>query len=172
MINAASIACEFEMMLDEFAKPMYTEGYEGFNHLCEMSGNVTSATMDYILRNHDKNKLENQKQSFIDITNKLNEKYGNNVVQLTLKDSYSNMAEFIKKDPRSVEYAIKAMNKLNIKEVIEPIRGGTDGAKLTLKGLNTPNLGTGGYNCHGPYECACLEEMEIVLNIIKEIAKI
>jgi tripeptide aminopeptidase len=172
MINAASIACEFEMMLDEFAKPMYTEGYEGFNHLCEMSGNVTSATMDYILRNHDKTKLEKQKQSFIDITNKLNKKYGDNVVELTLKDSYSNMAEFIKKDPKSVEYAIKAMNKLGITEVIEPIRGGTDGAKLTLKGLNTPNLGTGGYNCHGPYECACLEEMEIVLNIIKEIAKI
>lgn len=172
MINAASIACEFEMMLDEFAKPMYTEGYEGFNHLCEMSGNVTCATMDYILRNHDKNKLDNQKNSFIEITKKLNEKYGKGVVELTLKDSYSNMAEYIKKDPKAVKFAIKAMNKLGIKEVIEPIRGGTDGAKLTLKGLNTPNLGTGGYNCHGPYECACLEEMEIVLNIIKEIAKI
>ena len=172
MINAASIACEFEMMLDEFAKPMYTEGYEGFNHLCEMCGNVTCATMDYILRNHDKNKLDNQKNSFIEITKKLNEKYGKGVVELTLKDSYSNMAEYIKKDPKAVKFAIKAMNKLGIKEVIEPIRGGTDGAKLTLKGLNTPNLGTGGYNCHGPYECACLEEMEIVLNIIKEIAKI
>ena len=171
MINAASIACEFEMMLDEFAKPMYTEGYEGFNHLCEMSGNVTEATLDYILRNHDKTKLEQQKQSFIDIREKLNKKYGENVVNITLKDSYSNMAEYIKKDPKSVEFAINAMHKLGITEVIEPIRGGTDGAKLTLKGLNTPNLGTGGYNCHGPYECACLEEMEIVLNIIKEIAK-
>ena len=171
MINAGSIACEFEMMLDEFAKPMYTEGYEGFNHLCDLSGNVTNAKMFYILRNHDKNKLEKQKQSFIDITSKLNQKYGENVVKLRLMDSYSNMAEYIKKDPKSVEYAIKAMHKLNIKEKIEPIRGGTDGAKLTLKGLNTPNLGTGGYNCHGPYEFACLEEMQIVLNIIIEIAK-
>ena len=82
------------------------------------------------------------------------------------------MAELIKKDPRSVETAIKAMNSLGINTVTSPIRGGTDGAKLTLMGLNTPNLGTGGYNCHGPYEFACLEEMQIVVDIIIEIAKI
>ena len=172
MINAVSIACEFEMMLDQNAKPMYTEGYEGFNHLCDMSGSVTSASMDYIIRNHDKQKLEEQKQSFITIQNKLNEKYGNNVVEVIIKDSYQNMAELIKKDPRSVETAIKAMNSLGINTVTSPIRGGTDGAKLTLMGLNTPNLGTGGYNCHGPYEFACLEEMQIVVDIIIEIAKI
>ena len=171
MINAVSIACEFEMMLDEFAKPMYTEGYEGFNHLCEMSGTVTSATMYYILRNHDKDKLKEQKESFKNITYKLNNKYGKNVVELIIKDSYSNMKELIDKDPRSVEYAINAMKKLGINPKTEPIRGGTDGAKLTLMGLNTPNLGTGGYNCHGPYEFACLEEMEIVTKILEEIAK-
>ena len=171
MINAVSVACEFEMMLDAFAKPMYTEGYEGFNHLCDMSGCVTSATMDYILRNHDSNKLEQQKQDFIDIMNKLNQKYGDGVVRVTIKDSYRNMRELIEKDPRSVENAIKAMNTLGIETVTSPIRGGTDGAKLTLMGLNTPNLGTGGYNCHGPYEFACLEEMEIVVKIITEIAK-
>ena len=171
MINAVSIACEFEMMLDQNAKPMYTEGYEGFNHLCEMSGSVTSATMDYILRNHDLTKLEQQKQDFIDITNKLNAKYGENTVVLKLRDSYKNMAEYIKKDPRSVEAAIKAMASLGIETVTSPIRGGTDGAKLTLMGLNTPNLGTGGYNCHGPYEFACLEEMQEVVKIITEIVK-
>jgi tripeptide aminopeptidase len=171
MINAVSIACEFEMMLDEFAKPMYTEGYEGFNHLCEMSGCVTTATMDYILRNHDLAKLEKQKQDFINIAEKLNQKYGANTVELQIKDSYKNMAEYIKKDPRSVIAATKAMERLGINTVTSPIRGGTDGAKLTLMGLNTPNLGTGGYNCHGPYEFACLEEMEIVVDIIKEIAK-
>ena len=171
MINAVSIACEFEMMLDEFAKPMYTEGYEGFNHLCEMSGCVTTATMDYILRNHDLAKLEKQKQDFINIAEKLNQKYGANTVELQIKDSYKNMAEYIKKDPRSVLAATKAMQRLGINTVTSPIRGGTDGAKLTLMGLNTPNLGTGGYNCHGPYEFACLEEMEIVVDIIKEIAK-
>ena len=171
MINAVSIACEFEMMLDEFAKPMYTEGYEGFNHLCEMSGCVTTATMDYILRNHDLAKLEKQKQDFINIAEKLNQKYGANTVELQIKDSYKNMAEYIKKDPRSVIAATKAMQRLGINTVTSPIRGGTDGAKLTLMGLNTPNLGTGGYNCHGPYEFACLEEMEIVVDIIKEIAK-
>ena len=171
MINAISIACEFEMMLDQNAKPMYTEGYEGFNHLCEASGSVTTAQMDYILRNHDLNKLEKQKQDFIDITNKLNEKYGPNTVNLKLRDSYKNMAEYIKKDPRSVETAINAMKKLSIETVTSPIRGGTDGAKLTLMGLNTPNLGTGGYNCHGPYEFACLEEMQEVVKIVVEIAK-
>ena len=171
MINAVSIACEFEMMLDEFAKPMYTEGYEGFNHLCEMSGCVTTATMDYILRNHDLAKLEKQKQDFINVAEKLNQKYGANTVELQIKDSYKNMAEYIKKDPRSVIAATKAMERLGINTITSPIRGGTDGAKLTLMGLNTPNLGTGGYNCHGPYEFACLEEMEIVVDIIKEIAK-
>ena len=171
MINAVSIACEFEMMLDEFAKPMYTEGYEGFNHLCEMQGSVTSAKMEYILRNHDLAKLEAQKQSFISITEKLNIKYGKNTVELCLKDSYKNMAELIKKDPRSVTAATNAMARLGIDTVTSPIRGGTDGAKLTIMGLNTPNLGTGGYNCHGPYEFACLEEMEIVVQIITEIAK-
>ena len=172
MINAVSIACEFEMMLDQNAKPMYTEGYEGFNHLCDLNGNVTNAKMYYIIRNHDKEKLEQQKNDFIKITNLLNEKYEKKVVELKLVDSYSNMAEFIKNDPKSVDIAINAMHKLGIQEIIEPIRGGTDGAKLTLKGLNTPNLGTGGYNCHGPYELACLEEMEIVSNILKEIAKL
>ena len=171
MINAVSIACEFETMLDEFAKPMYTEGYEGFNHLCEMSGCVTNATMEYILRNHDLAKLESQKQDFIRIANELNQKYGKNVVEVCIKDSYKNMRELIEKDPRSVENAIKAMKNLGIETVTSPIRGGTDGAKLTLMGLNTPNLGTGGYNCHGPYEFACLEEMEIVVKIITEIAK-
>lgn len=171
MINAVSIACELEMMLDQNAKPMYTEGYEGFNHLCEMSGSVTKAEMDYILRNHNLEKLNQQKQDFINITAKLNEKYGENTVILTLRDSYKNMAEYIKKDPRSVDAATKAMAKLNIKTVTSPIRGGTDGAKLTLMGLNTPNLGTGGYNCHGPYEFACLEEMKEVVKIIVEISK-
>lgn len=172
MINAVSIACEFEMMLDQNAKPMYTEGYEGFNHLCEMSGNVTSANMDYIIRNHDLTQLEKQKQDFIDITNKLNEKYGENTVTLKLKDSYKNMAEYIKKDPRSVNAAINAMKRLGIDTITSPIRGGTDGAKLTLMGLNTPNLGTGGYNCHGPYEFACLEEMKKVVEIAIEIVRV
>ena len=93
------------------------------------------------------------------------------VVELTLKDGYRNMAEYIKKDPRSVIAATNAMKRLGIETITSPIRGGTDGAKLTLMGLNTPNLGTGGYNCHGPYEFDCLEEMEIVTKILVEIAK-
>lgn len=172
MINASLIAAEFEMMLPEFEKPMYTDGYEGFNHLCEIEGNVGYAKMDYILRNHNKDLLEKQKETFINIQNKLNEKYQKDVVKVIIKDSYSNMKEFIEKDPRSINRAKDAMERLNIKMTTSPIRGGTDGAKLTLKGLNTPNLGTGGYNCHGPYEFACLEEMELVVSILIEIAKI
>ena len=136
-----------------------------------MSGSVTSSQMDYIIRNHDLAKLEEQKQSFIEAATKLNHKYGANTVEVCIKDSYKNMAELIKKDPRSVIAATNAMKNLGIDTVTSPIRGGTDGAKLTIMGLNTPNLGTGGYNCHGPYEFACLEEMEIVVKIITEIAK-
>lgn len=172
MINASVIAAEFEMMLPEFEKPMYTDGYEGFNHLCQIEGNVGYAKMDYILRNHDKDLLEKQKETFINIKNKLNEKYQKNVVEVIIKDSYLNMRELIEKDPRSIIRAKEAMKNLNIEMTTSPIRGGTDGAKLTLKGLNTPNLGTGGYNCHGPYEFACLEEMEMVVAILIEIAKI
>ena len=172
MINAAVIATEFENLLPAMKKPMYTDGYEGFNHLCYMNGCVGYADMEYIIRNHDKKELEKQKQEFLNAEKVLNQKYGDGVVKVTIKDSYSNMAEYIKKDPRSVIRAQKAMETLGIAMQTSPIRGGTDGAKLTLMGLNTPNLGTGGYNCHGPYEFACLEEMEKVKEILIEIAKV
>ena len=101
----------------------------------------------------------------------LNTKYNNDTITLNIKDSYSNMAELIRKDPRWVDKALQAMENLGIVPETSPIRGGTDGARLTYMGLNTPNLGTGGYNCHGPYEFACLEEMEIVTKILIEIAR-
>ena len=172
MINASVIATEFELLLPRLKKPMYTEGYEGFNHLCYINGCVGYADMAYILRNHDKTQLEIQKQEFYKAQEVLNHKYGAGVVEVKITDSYQNMAEHIKADPRSVYRAKKAMDTLNIPMTTSPIRGGTDGAKLTLMGLNTPNLGTGGYNCHGPYEFACLEEMEMVSKILIEIAKV
>ena len=171
MINAALIATEFEMMLPAYQKPMYTEGYEGFNHLCYINGCVGYADMEYILRNHDLAQLQLQKENFILVKDFLNKKYGD-VVKLTITDGYLNMAEYIKKDPRSINRAIDRMKRLGITPDITPIRGGTDGAKLTLMGLNTPNLGTGGYNCHGQYEFACLEEMQKVVDILIEIAKV
>lgn len=170
MINASRVAMEFDSMLSEFDRPEHTEGYEGFNHLTDMSGEVGYAKLSYILRNHDKEKLESQKNDFINIKDFLNKKYGN-IVTLTITDSYKNMKEKIMKDNRCVTRAIEAIKKLGFNPVSKPIRGGTDGARLTELGLNTPNLGTGGYNCHGPYEMACLEEMENVSKILIEISK-
>ena len=172
MINASLVAMEFNGMLNVFERPEYTEGYEGFNHLCGIEGAVGEAKMFYILRNHNKEKLEQQKNEFKYAKEFINKKYDKDLIEVIIKDSYSNMAEYIKKDPKCIDRATKAMNKLNIVPEASPIRGGTDGAKLTLMGLNTPNLGTGGYNCHGPYEIACLEEMETVAKLLIEIAKI
>ena len=149
--------------------PMYTEGYEGFIHLTKIKGEVGEANLEFILREHDLNKLNELKQNLLDITDFLNKKY-KNVVTTIIKDSYYNMYEKIKLDDRSVKRAIKAINDLGYNATTKPIRGGTDGAHLTMMGLNTPNLGTGGYNCHGPYELLSVNEMKKVLEIVKKIA--
>ena len=171
MLNASLIAMEFNNMLPVNERPEYTEGYEGFYHLCEMKGEVGYASLDYILRDHDLSKLNQKKELMLSIGEVLNKKYGENTVKVNLKDSYLNMYEILKKDTRSIDRAKEAIKRVGYEPFTEPIRGGTDGAKLTQMGLNTPNLGTGGYNCHGPYECACLEEMQIVTKILLEIAK-
>ena len=142
MINASRVAMEFDSMLSEFDRPEHTEGYEGFNHLTDMSGEVGYAKLSYILRNHDKEKLESQKNDFINIKDFLNKKYGN-IVTLTITDSYKNMKEKIMKDNRCVTRAIEAIKKLGFNPVSKPIRGGTDGATMSKYGLITPNLGTG-----------------------------
>ena len=170
MLNASLIAMEFNSMLPVEQAPMYTEGYEGFYHLCEMKGEVGYATLDYILRDHDLAKLNIKKEMLAKAAEFINNKYGSDVCTVTIKDSYLNMYEILKNDTRSITRAEEAIRSLGFEPFTSPIRGGTDGAKLTQMGLNTPNLGTGGYNCHGPYECACLEEMEIVKNILIAIA--
>ena len=152
-------------------RPENTEGYEGFNHLCSIEGICGEAKMEYIIRNHDAKIFNLQKDDFIRIQDELNKKYGANTVKVTIKDQYKNMREWIDLDPRSVIRAKKAIEDLGLVSVSEPIRGGTDGAFLTRNGLNTPNLGTGGYNPHGPYEMACLDEMEMVVKILINIAK-
>ena len=175
MKNSILIATEFNSMLDKDAIPAKTEKYQGFNHLNNIEGSVEETKMNYIIRNHDKAKFLRQKQDFIDITAKLNEKYGDGTVILDLKDSYYNMFDIIKDKMEVVDIAKIAIKKAGIAPYIEPIRGGTDGASLTYKGLVCPNLGTGGFNFHGKYECISLEGMqisaEIILNIIEEIAK-
>lgn len=170
MKNASNIAMEFNASLPAQDRPEYTDGYDGFYHLTEMSGTVGEATLHYILRNHNLDFLRRQEMDFKNARDFLNNKYGKDTITVQLKDSYFNMASLIKKDPRCVEKAMAAITKLGFTPQTSPIRGGTDGARLTHMGLNTPNLGTGGYNCHGPYELACLEEMENVCNILIEIA--
>lgn len=171
MKNASLIAMEFNSLLPVNERPEYTDMYDGFNHLCDMSGNVGEAKLEYILRNHDKNLLERQKKDFLNAMNFINNKYGENTVEVAIHDSYSNMKDLILKAPECLNRAKERMSRLGITPAMSPIRGGTDGARLTFMGLPTPNLGTGGYNCHGPYECACLEEMELVSKILIEIAK-
>ena len=175
MVNSILIAQEFQSMLPAFENPAFTEGYEGFNHLNEIQGSVEQTKMHYIIRNHDKAKFEKQKQRFVEIQDFLNLKYGNNIVKVNLKDSYFNMAELIKSRPEIIEIAKEATLNANVNFEVEPIRGGTDGAVLSYKGLLCPNLGTGGYNYHGRYECITIEGMEksveILLNIVKLVAK-
>lgn len=176
MINSILVANEFHSMLPEFMNPAFTENYEGFNHLNEIKGNVEKTTAHYIIRNHDLKKFEKQKQDFIDIQNFLNNKYGYNICNVEVKDSYYNMLLHLKDHMEVVEIAKEATKLANVEYGVEPIRGGTDGAVLTYKGLICPNLGTGGYNFHGRYELITIEGMdkavEIILNIVKLVAKL
>lgn len=171
MLNSIRIGEEFDNLLPENKRPEYTESYEGFNHLCSFNGNVEQTKLEYIIRNHDETLFNNQKTYFYEIANFLNKKYGNNTINVEIKDSYKNMAQYIKNDPICLEYVYKAYNNLNLPYKNEPIRGGTDGARLSEHGLLTPNLGTGGYNFHGKYEYLSLTQAnkmcEIILTILQ-----
>lgn len=169
MINASLIACEFNSMLPQNETPSQTEGYEGFYHLTKLSGNVEKAHLDYIIRDFDKVSFENRKHLIEETVQKLNEKYGENTLKLDLYDEYYNMAEIINENKHILERAVKAIEKTGIEPLIEPIRGGTDGARLSYMGLPCPNIFTGGHNFHGPYEFICVESMvkavETIINI-------
>jgi tripeptide aminopeptidase len=175
MINSLLVAMEFNAMLPKGAIPSLTQGYEGFNHILNVNGNVEKTTMDYIIRNHDKNKLEEQKKDFIRIANYLNEFYHRDIVTLTIKDSYKNMREYLEKDMYIVDIAKEAITKEGLTPSSHPIRGGTDGANLTYMGLPCPNLGTGGYNAHGKFEFLVVSEMDkmvkVLINIVDIVAK-
>lgn len=166
MINALLVGCEFNSMLPSGETPRDTEGYEGFFHLCEMGGSVEHAVMDYIIRDHSEAIMTARKATMEHIAKLLNEKYGEGTVKLTLKDQYSNMVEKIKPCFHLIENACDAVRGLGLEAVTEPIRGGTDGARLSFMGLPCPNLGTGGYAYHGPYEHITVEGMELATEII------
>ncbi|WOC33578.1 MULTISPECIES: peptidase T [Caproicibacterium] len=174
MLNASLIAMEANSMLPAAETPAHTDGREGFFHLCEMSGTVEQAKLSYIIRDHSKEHFEIRKDMMQKIAEILNEKYGAGTVQAEITDQYENMLSYIKPYPQLVENARKAMRALGVVPCELPIRGGTDGAKLSVSGLPCPNLGTGGHAFHGPYEHITAEDMElstkIILGILSQFA--
>ena len=175
MKNAQTIAMEFAAQLPADQVPETTEGFEGFFHLDSMQGDVTTAKLHYIIRDHDGEKFAARKALMQSIADKMNQKHGEGTVQLELKDNYYNMEEKVKPHFHLVENAERAIRMAGIQPHIVPIRGGTDGARLSFMGLPCPNLGTGGYNFHGPCEYITAEKMdksvEIALNIVKIYAE-
>ena len=169
MKNAMNIAMEFHAALPACDRPEHTEGYEGFYHLTSMMGDVTTAKLGYIIRDHDTARFQDRKAEMLHIAACLNDRYGEGTVELDLKDSYFNMIEKIQPHFHLVENARKAIQAVGLEPANVPIRGGTDGAMLSFKGLPCPNLGTGGYNCHGPFECATVEKMDQMVEILLHI---
>ncbi len=175
MINAQNVAMEFHMALPKYDRPEHTEGREGFYHLTDMSGDVTTAKLQYIIRDHDEAKFLAKKETMLHTAACLNERYGAGTVELQLKDSYANMIEQIRPHFHLIENARIAVKKAGLVPVECPIRGGTDGARLSYEGLPCPNLGTGGFNFHGVCECITAEKMdqsvEILLNLVELYTK-
>jgi tripeptide aminopeptidase len=174
MRNAILIGQEFNAMLPVMARPEYTEGYEGFFHLISFKGSVEEADFAYIIRDHNRAKFESRKEMMQKVADFVNSKYGDGTVTLVLKDQYYNMREQVEPHYHIIDKAVKAMEMAGVKAKIQPIRGGTDGANLSFKGLPCPNIFAGGLNFHGKMEFLPLESMEkaseVVLNIIKLFA--
>lgn len=171
MVNAALVAMEMNGMLPPDEIPAKTQGREGFFHLCDMSGDVSAAKLSYIIRDHDAEKFSQRKQTMREIERKINETYGAGTATLTLREQYRNMAEILQHHPDVVERAKQAIRAVGLTPVSNPVRGGTDGAQLSFRGLPCPNLGTGAYALHGPYEHAIAEQMDVVTEILLHIAQ-
>ena len=172
MLNAILLGMEFQHLLPVEQNPMYTEGYEGFFHLDSIQGDVEQATLFYIIRDHDRTKFERKKELFMKTAEFLNEKYGQELFLPEVKDSYYNMLEQIKPHMHLIDNAKEAMKKVGVTPRVVAIRGGTDGARLSFMGLPCPNLCTGGENFHGRQEFACAEDMETIVEILKNIVSI
>ena len=176
MLNAILLAQEFKSLLPVFETPAATEGYEGFYHADRMTGTVESAQADYIIRDHSRELFEKKKAYFREAADFLNKKYGKEIFTVEMQDSYYNMKEKIyPENAHLIDTAVKAMEEAGVTPLIAPIRGGTDGSRLSFMGLPCPNLCTGGMNYHGRYEYVCIESMEkcveIILNIISLYAE-
>ncbi|WP_314451623.1 peptidase T [uncultured Granulicatella sp.] len=172
MVNALELARQFQNALPEFEVPEHTSGREGFYHLMYANGVVEEAKLVYIIRDHDRTLFEAKKAYLQLVVDRLNASLDSNRISIDMKDQYYNMAEIIEKDFRAVEVAQKAMENLSITPIIEPIRGGTDGSKISFMGLPTPNIFAGGENFHGRYEFVAVESMEKARDVIIEIAQL
>lgn len=166
MVNALQLAIDFHNQLPAEDRPELTDGYQGFNHIQTMTGTVEEANSSYIIRDFETESFENRKATFQEIADKMNQAYGQTRVDLVIKDQYYNMRQVIEKDMMPVELAKEVMEDLGIVPVIEPIRGGTDGSKISFKGIPTPNLFAGGENMHGRYEYVSLQTMEKAVDVI------
>jgi tripeptide aminopeptidase len=171
MRNALLMAMEFHNMLPSAENPMYTEGYEGFYHLDSMFGTVEEARLDYIIRDHSKERFEEKKAFMERVAEYLNKRYLAGTIELTLKDSYYNMKEKIQPHMYLIDVAKASMEDIGIEPMVTPIRGGTDGARLSYEGLPCPNLCTGGYNFHGKFEFIPIQSMEKVVELLLKIVE-
>lgn len=171
MVNAALLAVEFQNLMPQAQTPEHTEGREGFILLEDIKGCIEHASAEYIIRDHDMD-LFNKKKAFMESAAAyMNGKYGNGTVELKLEDSYFNMKQQIEPHMHLIDSVLSVYEKLDIKPQVQPIRGGTDGAQLSFKGLPCPNLGTGDHNCHGYFEFVCIQSMEKSVQVIIELAK-
>ena len=172
MINAARIACEFNSMIPTTDIPETTEGYQGFYHLLSISGHCEEAKLSYIIRDHSREKFQDRKRFMENIAKSLNEKYGEGVVEIKLEDQYYNMKEKIDPNMHVIDLVLKAMEQSGVRPKVEPIRGGTDGAQLSFRGLPCPNIFAGGVNFHGPYEFVSIQVMEKAMQVVVNICRL
>ncbi|MGL9728434.1 peptidase T [Enterococcus sp. DIV0756] len=169
MINALQMAIDFHNQLPEGDRPEKTDGREGFFHLLALNGNVEEAKMTYIIRDHDRDKFEERKQMITDLQTKMNSQFDQERVEINMYDQYYNMGEIIEKDMSVIDLAKGAMEEVDVKPVIEPIRGGTDGSKISFMGIPTPNIFAGAENMHGRFEFVSLQTMEKAVDVIVKI---
>ena len=172
MVNASRLACEFNSYIPETGIPETTEGYQGFYHLLGIEGHCEEAKLSYIIRDHDKEKFEERKEFIENIAKNMNEKYGEGTVKVVLKDQYYNMKEKIDPNMHVIDIVLKAMQDTGVTPRVEPIRGGTDGAQLSFRGLPCPNIFAGGVNFHGPYEFVSVQVMEKAVQVIVRICQL
>lgn len=172
MVNASDILCEINGLVPKAERPQHTEGYEGFYHLVSLQAGVESGKSSYIVRDHFRDRFEKRKEFLKSLVTFMDAKYGKGVVELELKDQYYNMREMVEPHPKVIDNAKKAMELAGVTPIVRPIRGGTDGARLSFMGLPCPNLFTGGMNFHGKFEYCCVETMQKSMQVIINLAKL